>query len=68
MSGPGPHTEDVRLTPVRDVLAPWRELLAQHTNEAVSRLCPICRADGCERWRWAGERLAEAGEPAEAKT
>jgi len=66
----GPHTEDVRLTPAADVLAPWRELLAQHTNEAASGLCPICRVDGCERWRWAGARLAEAdgAEPAEAKT
>lgn len=46
--------------PVGDVLAPWRELLAQHANDVVSSRCPSCWVDGCDTWRWAGERLAEA--------
>jgi hypothetical protein len=64
----GPFTEGFRLNPVGDVLAPWRELLAQHTNDAASGLCPVCRVKDCERGRWAGQRLAEACELAAART
>lgn len=57
----GPFTEDFRLPPVGDLLQQWRDLQAQHTNDATSGRCPVCKVRDCERWRWAGERLAEEG-------
>lgn len=59
----GPFTEDLRLPPVGDVLRPWREFLAQHTNDATTGRCSVCQARDCERWQWAVERLAEAEAP-----
>jgi hypothetical protein len=57
----GPYAEDFRLPPVGDVLAPWRDLLERHTNDATTSLCKECKVGYCDRWRWARERLVEEG-------
>jgi hypothetical protein len=56
----GPCTENCRLPPVGDILAPWWEFLERHANDATNGLCSECKVEYCERW-CARERLAGAG-------
>jgi hypothetical protein len=57
----GSYTEDPWLPVVEDVLAPWRALLIQHTNDARDGRCPVCQVEDRDQWRRANQRLAEAG-------